>query len=70
VDPNESTATAAWVTAWATVGLVALAVVAAIVAGWRIREARATRKQTRDLADEVARPYVVSYMEPSAASPI
>lgn len=69
MDPAESAANAAWVTAFATIGLVMLALLAAIVALWQIREARAARRQARQLADEVARPYVVAFVEPDPTDP-
>lgn len=73
MDPAQSAADAAWITAWATVGLVALAlataIVAALVGSRQIREAREARRQARDLADEVAQPYVVAFMEPASIDP-
>jgi hypothetical protein len=69
MDPAQSAADAAWLTAWTSVGLLLLALVAAGVGVWQIKEAREARRQARDLADEVAQPYVVAFMEPSSIDP-
>ncbi|MGW0043460.1 hypothetical protein [Rhodococcus sp. NPDC003348] len=45
-----------------------IALIALVYAKGQLSEASHARRQARDLADEVAQPYVVAYIEPSAAS--
>jgi hypothetical protein len=68
-DSASSAADAAWVEAWAAVITASVAVVASVVAGWQIHEARKSRRQARSLANEVAQPYVMTFAESDSARP-
>ncbi|WP_238840801.1 hypothetical protein [Prescottella equi] len=57
-----------WISAGAAAATTVVAVLALIYAKGQIGEARKARQQARDLADEIAQPYVVVYTEPSEAS--
>ncbi|MFC9517530.1 hypothetical protein ACFTSD_17535 [Nocardiaceae bacterium NPDC056970] len=57
-----------WIQAGSSLATVVVAVVALRFAKGQVQEAANSRDQARALADEVAQPYVVAYLEPSPAS--
>ncbi|MGX7730978.1 hypothetical protein G6038_11165 [Rhodococcus sp. 14C212] len=56
------------ISAWSMLATAIIALIAGIVALSQLCEARSNRRQAKDLAYDSARPYVVVYMEPSAAT--
>ncbi|MDQ0868984.1 hypothetical protein QFZ70_001457 [Arthrobacter sp. V1I9] len=54
-----------WISAVSSAATLAIAILAALVAAWQLREAKKARIQTKKLELEKAQPYVVVYMEES-----